>query len=120
MAITAQQAFQRALGASKTYVNKHINSLGGVSLDDLEEAIREHNNDLDAHSKQRYSQTISTASDTWAIQHNLDTSWYDLTVIMVDENFNIVYGAIDHNNSTNNLLIVKFAEPIMGKIMVKK
>ena len=67
-----------------------------------------------------YSEDITTASNTWSIQHNLNTPWNELTIITTDSDNNITYGDIDVNNCTNNLLIVKFNKAISGKIIIKK
>ena len=63
---------------------------------------------------------ISTPSYVWNIQHNLDCSWYKLSINIIDTDNNIVYGDIDAENSTDNLLIIKFNKPIAGKIIIKK
>ena len=67
-----------------------------------------------------YSEDITTASNTWTIQHNLNTPWYGLIVSIIDDNNNVIYGDIDAANSTNNLIVVKFNTPITGKIIIKK
>lgn len=67
-----------------------------------------------------YEETISNSSSTWSIQHNLDTLCWKLTYKIIDDNDDIVYGDIDTNLSTNNLLVIKFREPVSGKIYIKK
>ncbi|MGN1358673.1 MAG: hypothetical protein ACI4WU_04830 [Bacilli bacterium] len=63
---------------------------------------------------------VITASSTWNIQHNLNAAWNQLFVNIIDSDNNIVYGDIDIDNSTDNLLVVKFNTPISGKIIIKK
>ena len=63
---------------------------------------------------------ITTPSSTWSIQHNLNRPWNELTINIIDSDDNITEGSIDVNNSTNNLLIIKFNKSISGKIYIKK
>ena len=67
-----------------------------------------------------YEEEITTASNSWSIQHNLNTEWYKLFINIIDSDNNIIYGDIDVANSTNNLLVIKFNTPITGKITIKK
>ena len=67
-----------------------------------------------------YEEEITTASNSWSIQHNLNTEWYKLFINIIDSDNNIIYGDIDVANSTNNLLVIKFNTPIAGKIIIKK
>ena len=67
-----------------------------------------------------YVEEITTTSSTWSIQHNLNTKWYKLSINVIDSDNNIVFGDIDVNNCTNNLLTVKFNKAISGKIIIKK
>ena len=67
-----------------------------------------------------YEEEITTASNSWSIQHNLNTEWYKLFINIIDSDNNIVFGDIDVANSTNNLLVIKFNTPIAGKIIIKK
>ena len=67
-----------------------------------------------------YEEEITTASNIWSIQHNLNTEWYKLFVHIIDDNNDIVFGDIDVANSTKNLLIIKFNTPIYGKITIRK
>ena len=67
-----------------------------------------------------YEEEITTASNSWSIQHNLNTEWYKLFINIIDSNDDIVFGDIDVANSTKNLLIIKFNAPIAGKITIRK
>ena len=67
-----------------------------------------------------YEEEIKTAASVWSIQHNLNTEWNSLFINMIDSNDDIVYGDIDVINSTKNLLVIKFNEPIAGKIAIRK
>lgn len=67
-----------------------------------------------------YEEEITTASNSWSIQHNLNTEWYKLFINIIDSDNDIIYGDIDVANSTKNLLIMKFDTPIAGKITIRK
>ena len=67
-----------------------------------------------------YGKEITTASNTWSIQHNLNTEWYKLFINIIDSDNDIVFGDIDVANSTKNLLLIKFNTPITGKITIRK
>ena len=67
-----------------------------------------------------YEDEITTASNSWSIQHNLNTEWYKLFINIIDSDNNIIYGDIDVANSTKNLLVMKFDTPIAGKITIRK
>ena len=67
-----------------------------------------------------YEEEITTASNSWNIQHNLNTEWYKLFINIIDSNNDIIYGDIDVANSTKNLLVMKFDTPISGKITIRK
>ena len=67
-----------------------------------------------------YKEEITTASNIWSIQHNLNTEWYELFINIIDNDNNLVYGDIDVANSTKNLLVMKFNTPIAGKIIINK
>ena len=73
-----------------------------------------------ADLKLLYEEEITTASNSWSIQHNLNTEWYKLFINIIDSDNNIIYGDIDVANSTNNLLVIKFNTPITGKITIRK
>lgn len=67
-----------------------------------------------------YVEEITTPSNIWSIQHNLNRPWNELAINITDSDDNITEGSIDVNNSTNNLLVIKFREPVSGKIYIKK
>ena len=67
-----------------------------------------------------YEEEITTASNSWSIQHNLNTEWYKLFINITDSDNDIVFGDIDVANSTKNLLVIKFNTPITGKITIRK
>ena len=67
-----------------------------------------------------YEEEITTASNSWSIQHNLNTEWNSLFINIIDNNNDIVFGDIDVANSTKNLLVIKFDTPIAGKITIRK
>ena len=67
-----------------------------------------------------YVEEITTSSSTWSIQHNLNRPWNELVINITDVDGNTTEGDIDINSSTNNLLVIKFNEPISGKIYIKK
>ena len=67
-----------------------------------------------------YEEEITTPSNSWSIQHNLNTEWHKLFINIIDSNNDIIYGDIDVANSTKNLLVIKFDTPISGKIAIRK
>ena len=67
-----------------------------------------------------YEEEITTPSNSWNIQHNLNTEWYKLFINIIDSDNDIIYGDIDVANSTKNLLVMKFDTPIAGKITIRK
>lgn len=67
-----------------------------------------------------YTEKITTLKDIWSIQHNLDYPYWKLTINIIDSDGNTTNGDIDINSSTNNLLVIKFNEPISGEIYIKK
>ena len=67
-----------------------------------------------------YEEEITAASNSWNIQHNLNTEWYKLFINIIDSDNDIIYGDIDVANSTKNLLVIKFDTPIYGKITIRK
>ena len=67
-----------------------------------------------------YEEEITTPSNNWNIQHNLNTEWYKLFINIIDSDNDIIYGDIDVTNSTKNLLVIKFDTPIAGKITIRK
>lgn len=70
-------------------------------------------------SAKKYTETISNPSRVWTIQHNLATNWNELTIIPVSSEGNYLIGEVDTDNSTNNLLVLKFDKPFSGKITLK-
>ena len=73
-----------------------------------------------ADLKLLYEEEITTPSNSWSIQHNLNTEWHKLFINIIDSDNDIIYGDIDVANSTKNLLIIKFDTPITGKITIRK
>ena len=73
-----------------------------------------------ADLKLLYEEEITTPSNSWSIQHNLNTEWYKLFINIIDSDNDIIYGDIDVANSTKNLLVIKFDTPISGKITIRK
>ena len=73
-----------------------------------------------ADLKLLYEEEITTPSNSWSIQHNLNTEWYKLFINIIDSDNDIIYGDIDVTNSTKNLLVIKFDTPITGKITIRK
>lgn len=73
-----------------------------------------------ADLKLLYEEEITTPSNSWSIQHNLNTEWNSLFINIIDSNNDIVFGDIDVANSTKNLLVMKFDTPITGKITIRK
>ena len=67
-----------------------------------------------------YTTQITTASKIWNIQHNLNTEWWKLQINIIDDEGNIVYGDVDLDKTTNNLLVLVFETAIQGKIYIKK
>ena len=67
-----------------------------------------------------YEEEITTASSTWSIQHNLGAPYWKLTINIIDADGNSTEGNTDKSLSTDNLLVLKFTEPISGKIYIKK
>ena len=73
-----------------------------------------------ADLKLLYEEEITTPSNSWNIQHNLNTEWHKLFINIIDSDNDIIYGDIDVTNSTKNLLVIKFDTPIAGKITIRK
>ena len=73
-----------------------------------------------ADLKLLYEEEITTPSNSWNIQHNLNTEWHKLFINIIDSDNDIIYGDIDVANSTKNLLVIKFDTPIAGKITIRK
>lgn len=67
-----------------------------------------------------YTTQITTASKVWNIQHNLNTEWWKLQINIIDDEGNVVYGDVDLDTTTNNLLVLVFETAMQGKIYIKK
>lgn len=75
----------------------------------------------DTHSsKQVYEEEINIPNREWVIQHNLDEEYWKLKIDIIDSDGNIVYGSIDLDITTTNLLVIKFNAEIQGKICITK
>ena len=100
-------------GSGTTNYNALLNkpSINGVTLTGNKTLV-----DL----KLLYEEEITTPSNSWSIQHNLNTEWYKLFINIIDSDNDIIYGDIDVANSTKNLLVIKFDTPITGKITIRK
>ena len=138
MAMTPKQAFQRAYGASIKYTEDSLVGAGAlkgigissVSIDannhlivNYDKALPDGTTSQDAGALPTgasFVKDIATASTTWSIQHNLDTSFNELTIITTDVDGNFIFGDIDTANSTDNMLIITFKDAIAGKAVVKK
>ena len=100
-------------GSGTTNYNALLNkpSINGVTLTGNKTLV-----DL----KLLYEEEITMPSNSWSIQHNLNTEWHKLFINIIDSDNDIIYGDIDVANSTKNLLIMKFDTPIAGKITIRK
>ena len=100
-------------GSGTTNYNALLNkpSINGVTLT---------GNKTLADLKLLYEEEITTPSNSWSIQHNLNTEWHKLFINIIDSDNDIIYGDIDVTNSTKNLLVIKFDTPIAGKITIRK
>lgn len=67
-----------------------------------------------------YTKEFTTESDVWNIQHNLNTEYWKLQINVIDDNGNVIYGDIDLDLTTNNLLVLNFTKKITGKVYIKK
>ena len=59
-----------------------------------------------------YLHKQTTLSDTWSIQHNLGR--FPVTVLCIDSNGDEILGQKDLAASNNNLMVIKFSEPLIG------
>lgn len=148
--MTGDQAFQRAYGSARKYVEDSLIGLGALKgapctiktieeIQDIDgnvianqitfewratdgtietDTITVKNGTGGAATVTKVEQT--TLSSTWFIQHNLDTEWYNLSITCLTPENDILIGQIDIDNSTNNLLVIKFEQPFKGKTIVKK
>ena len=148
--MNANQAFQRALATSQKYTEETVIGLGALkgapcTIKQIEE-VKDTNGNVIAN-KITFEWTATdgtvktdtitvkngtgeegtvieleqaTASTTWALQHDLDTAWYNLSVTCLSTENDVVIGDIDTATSTDNLLVIKFKEPLKGKAIIKK
>ncbi len=73
--------------------------------------------DLDALKNNSYEFTQATPAAVWMIQHNLDSQ--PVNALLVDDAGEQIIGQIDTQTSTNNLLVIRFSEPLAGKAFIK-
>ena len=71
-------------------------SINGVVLEDNKTSA-------DLGLENIYEKDITAKSNTWNIQHNLETPWYKLTIKIIDGDRNTTYGDIVVDKCTNNL-----------------
>lgn len=62
----------------------------------------------------------ATLSDTWTLQHNLETEWYNLSITCLDNNQTRIIGEIDTVTATENMFQIKFEKAFTGKVIIKK
>lgn len=99
------------------HANKEV--LDKFSYDDVNNKLLYDNKPISANDTEIVVKEITTPSTTWNVQHNLGTK-YPSIVAIIDDSGNLHEGFPNYANSTNNLLIIKFINPIKGKIIVKK
>lgn len=148
--MNANQAFQRALAASQKYTEETVIGLGALkgapcTIKQIEE-VKDINGNVIANkitfewtatdgTVKTDSITVkngageegtvieleqATVSTIWALQHDLDTPWYNLSVACLSAENDVVIGDVDVATSTDNLLVIKFKEPLKGKAIIKK
>ena len=148
--MTGDQAFQRAYGSARKYIEDSLIGLGALkgapcTIKTIEKIL-----DVDGKviaNKITFEWTATdgtiktdtitvkngtdgtatvveveqmTLSNTWSVQHNLDTEWYNLSITCLTPENDILIGQIDTDSSTNNLLVIKFEQPFKGKAIIKK
>lgn len=148
--MNAQQAFQQALAASKKYTEETVIGLGALkgapcTIKQIEEVKDTDGNVIANKITFEWTATDgtvktdsivvkngtgeegivieleqATASTTWTLQHDLDTPWYNLSITCLSTENDVVIGDIDTATSTDNLLVIKFKEPLKGKVIIKK
>jgi hypothetical protein len=64
-----------------------------------------------------YTHTQSTAASVWNVQHNLGNP--AVTAFVLDADGEQIVGQWDAQASTNNLLVLRFSEPLAGRAYVK-
>ena len=67
-----------------------------------------------------YTQEIASLSNTWHIQHNLNTEWWKLNIHLISETGAVLFGEVDTTLTTKNLIVVNFESPMQGKAYIKK
>jgi hypothetical protein len=73
--------------------------------------------ELSLASETTYTHVQSASAATWNIQHNLGKKFVE--VILIDDNDEEIVGEEDWGNSTANLLVVNFSEPVSGSAYVR-
>ena len=64
-----------------------------------------------------FTHTQTVPATQWSIQHNLQSLF--VSVVTVDSDGNEVIGFVDRVNSTANLLIMQFSQPIAGSAYIR-
>lgn len=148
--MNANQAFQRALAASRKYTEETVIGLGALkgapcTIKQIEELKDTEGNVIANKITFEWTATDgtvktdsivvkngtgedgivieleqTTASTTWTLQHDLDTPWYNLSITCLSAENDVVIGDVDVATSTDNLLVIKFKEPLKGKAIIKK
>lgn len=67
-----------------------------------------------------HEEIFITPTDTWTIQHNLRERWNRLEINLIDGDTNVIYGDIVNSLCTDNQIVIKFKEPVMGRAVIKK
>ena len=93
---------------------------GGASISEVNLLIKNHDENLNAHTKKIHEEEITSLSNVWSIQHNLNAEWYELNITCIDDSSNVLIGEIDTLNSTKNILVIKFSNSFSGKAVIKK
>ena len=93
---------------------------GGVTIAQVNALIKLHDENLAAHEKLIYKQDITALANTWTIQHNLETEWYNLSITCLDNNQTRIIGEIDTVTATENMFQIKFEKAFTGKVIIKK
>ena len=64
----------------------------------------------------KYTHDQTTAKDVWHIQHNIGK--WPVDIIAVDSDGEQIIGRIDVVESTQNLLVYRFSEPLSGSAYI--
>ena len=67
-----------------------------------------------------YTQEITSLSNTWHIQHNLNAEWWKLNIRLISETGAVLIGGVDTTLTTKNLLVVNFESPMQVKAYIIK